>query len=149
MSTRNLLGVFILGVFACGVAVADFVTGFEPPTYAGSAGGTITTGQDGWYVPVVGSADHMIFTYVGNAWGFPDNPADGGTQFDAGQAQGGSAYARAQRDVDFSRGAGRPSTSLSHSKRATFCAGLGLIRGSGKVESRPNATTLITNPTPE
>jgi len=89
-------------VLACGVASADFISGFEPPLYTGSPEGTLLTGQDGWYNPVEGSADYLVFTYAGNAYGFPDNPGGGDEQFTARMSDGGTAYGRAQRDVDFS-----------------------------------------------
>lgn len=95
----------IIPLFACLVlgvpALADFGTGFEPPTYSGSPAGVIATGQDGWYLP--SGVNQFIFTYAGNAWGFAANPF-GGEQFLAGRSQGGANLARAQHDVDFTTG---------------------------------------------
>lgn len=78
--------------------LADFFSGFEPPLYNGSAAGVVATGQDGWYLP--SGIDQLIFTYAGNAYGFPVNPY-GGEQFLAGRSQGGANLARAQHDNDF------------------------------------------------
>jgi len=80
---------------------ADLVTGFEVPAYTGSPAGTILAGQDLWYNPVAGSADYLVFTYADNAYGFPANPGGGGDQFVARKSDGGTAYGRAQRPVDF------------------------------------------------
>src|SRR5205823_7087037 len=52
-----------------------------------------------WYNPVAGSSDYNAYTYAGNALGFPVNPT-GGTQF-IGATGPGTAFARAQHDVDF------------------------------------------------
>jgi hypothetical protein len=94
---------------ASAAAVAQVSTDFEAPTYAGSAAGTPLThgfgmgGQDGWYNPVDGSNETHIFTYVGNPYNIPQNPA-GGAQFQAGVHAGLLAFARAQRGVDFGAG---------------------------------------------
>jgi hypothetical protein len=74
---------------------------FENPPYNGSAGGTLLTGQDGWYNPVVGSTDWSVFTYAGNTMGVSANPAGGGDQFAGVISQGGAAFGRAQKDFDF------------------------------------------------
>jgi len=93
----------------CGAAQAQFTASFEAPAYAGSGSGVLTTGQQGWYLPpVANSIDHNIFTYAGNALGFPVNP-NGGDQFDGGRANFVAATsiaqsARAQHPVDFSAG---------------------------------------------
>src|SRR5262245_33283646 len=73
---------------------------FEPPLYTGSTAGTLLTGQQGWYVPVAGSPDYNVFTYAGNAPGLPVNTT-GGAQF-VGGISGGTVFARAQQDVNFS-----------------------------------------------
>lgn len=96
-------------VFAC-AAQAQYTTGFESPTYTGSAAGVpLTTGfggggQAGWYNPVAGSVDFNVFSYAGNALGFAANP-DGGGQFigSVGSAAPNN-IGRAQRAVDFSAG---------------------------------------------
>lgn len=95
----------ILGFIAIAVpmasAYAQYSTGFESPGYTGSAGGTLLTGQQGWYVPVAGSIDHNVFTYAGNSFGVAANPT-GGSQFSAGV--GGATPARAQHDLNMSVG---------------------------------------------
>jgi hypothetical protein len=81
----------------CAAAHADFCTGFEPPIYSGSPGGTLLTGQDGWYNPVAGSADYYVYTYAGNTYGVVQNPY-GAEQFAGGRHEGLAAFARAQHD---------------------------------------------------
>lgn len=96
--SRTLL---TLSAFAA-PALADIDTAFESPEYNGSAAGTSMAGQQGWYTPnVAGSVDYTIMTYAGNAFGLPANP-DGAAQFAAGRSLGGTSYARAQKDHDFS-----------------------------------------------
>jgi hypothetical protein len=83
---------------------ADFTTDFEPPTYNASPTGIALANQDGWYVPAVaGSIGFNAHTYAGNVYALPANP-DGDAQFAAGRSEGGAAnaFARAQRDFDFS-----------------------------------------------
>jgi hypothetical protein len=85
-------------------ANAFLITGFESPTYTGSAAGTMLNGQDGWYNPVAGSVEPNVFTYAGNAPGFAVNP-NGGAQFASGTAatvNGVGTNSRGQHDVDFS-----------------------------------------------
>jgi PEP-CTERM motif len=81
-------------------ARAQVTVNFEPPAYAGSAAGTLLTGQQGWYNPVAGSVDYNVFTYAGNTLGLPVNPT-GGTQFAGGLSAGGTTIARGQLDVNF------------------------------------------------
>jgi len=98
---------------ACGIAALAAATQaraqglrftFEPPPYNASAGGTLLTGQNGWYLPpIAGSVDFNAFTYTGNAYGFPAN-ADGGTQFISGRWIGNTNFARGQHPLDFSAG---------------------------------------------
>jgi hypothetical protein len=85
----------------CAAARADFCTGFEAPTYSGSPGGTLLTGQDGWYNPVAGSADYKVYTYAGNTYGIVQNPY-GAAQFVGGRHEGLAAFARAQHDYAWS-----------------------------------------------
>jgi hypothetical protein len=100
--------VWCAGLLACSLtpssSLAQLVTNFEPAAYTGSAGGTLLTGQQGWYNPVAGSVDYNVFTYAGNTLGLPVN-STGGTQFVGGASGGGTALARGQHDVDFSFGA--------------------------------------------
>lgn len=101
---RRMLAV--LPFCACGWCLADITTGFERPEVTGSAAGTVLTGQDGWYIPVAGSNDSLAMTYAGNALGIPANPT-GGEQCLVGRSNAdvvANAFARAQRDHDFSAG---------------------------------------------
>jgi hypothetical protein len=88
-----------------GAAHASFVTGFEAPTYTGSAAGNVVTGQDGWYNPVAGSRDGLVHTYAGNAPGFAQNP-QGGEQFvrSLNDPANAATFGRSQHDVDMSVG---------------------------------------------
>ncbi len=90
-------------LLAAGAAHAQSYN-FEAPTYAGSAPGTNITGVDGWYVPpVVNSTDGKVYTYVGNALGFPANPS-GSDQFQGGTGIGPNLLSRAQHDINFAAG---------------------------------------------
>lgn len=90
------------------VASAQYTSDFEKGLYTGSAGGTVITGQDAFYIPVVDSQDGLVYTYTGNALGLPQNP-NGGSQF-AGVTGGAPAlpvpFARAQRDISYGDGGG-------------------------------------------
>lgn len=97
---RYQLGVASLAAWCLMTAPAGAqVFNFEPPTYNGSAAGTLLTGQQGWYVPVAGSPDYNVFTYTGNALNLPVNTT-GGSQF-VGGISGGTVFARTQQDVNF------------------------------------------------
>lgn len=93
---------------ACGVASAQYETGFEAPTFTGSPSGTILTGQDAFYLPPgTNSVDYFVYTHAGNALGLPPNPGGGGEQFVAGCGPAGEPepfYARAQRDMTWGTG---------------------------------------------
>jgi hypothetical protein len=80
------------------IARAEYITGFEE--LLGSAGGELLTGQDGYYLPVTGSTDFLVYTYEGNALGLPQNPT-GEDQFIGCMGPGNSVYGRAQRDLSF------------------------------------------------
>lgn len=69
-------------LLVAGQAGAQHSSGFEAPTYSGSAAGEIITGQDGYYIPVAGSIDGLVYTYAGNTYGVVANPT-GGDQFAA------------------------------------------------------------------
>lgn len=86
-------------LFCTSAANAQYYEGFEGLN--GSPGGTLTTGQGGFYLPVAGSTDNNIFTYAGNTLGIPQNPV-GGQQFNSGTSNGG--FGRAQLDFDFAAG---------------------------------------------
>jgi hypothetical protein len=79
----------------CSLTYADWVTGFEPPDYVGSPGGTLLTGQQGWYQPVSTGTDCNVYTYAGNTYGIVQNP-EGGEQFVGGLMQGNLLFARAE-----------------------------------------------------
>ena len=64
-------------ILACSALSAAGVFNFEPPTYAGAAGGTSIAGQNGWTTP---TGNAFVYTYAGNAPGFGADPA-GGIQF--------------------------------------------------------------------
>ena len=66
---------------ACGAALAQYSTGFEPPTFTGSAAGVPLNGQGGWYTPQPFNNDDLVCTYAGNGPGFTPPPGGGGTQF--------------------------------------------------------------------
>ena len=89
-------------LLAAPIASAEYESGFE--YIVGSPGGTVLTGQDGFYLPGgVLSVDYLVYTYTGNALGLPQNPT-GGLQFVGGTGPAGDYYARAERGNDFSGG---------------------------------------------
>lgn len=82
---------------------AGFATGFEPPIYSASAGGTVISGQDRWYLPAVaGSQEANVHTYTDNVLGISVNPL-GALQFEGGLGNA-TGPVRAQHLVDFSAG---------------------------------------------
>lgn len=94
----------LAGLSICALASADFTAGFESAEgYAGSPSGTVLTDQLGWYVPVEGSNDYYVHTYLGEPYSFAFNPY-GGQQLAIGASLGSPAYARAQHDYDWSSG---------------------------------------------
>jgi hypothetical protein len=95
---RSIFTIALAGLVASS-SLAVLVTGFESPDYSGTPGGVQLNGQQGWYNPVTGSIEPLVYTYAGNALGFGNNPT-GGQQFFAGTAT--TNPARAQRDIDFS-----------------------------------------------
>jgi hypothetical protein len=90
-----------VAVLASGAASAQWSSGFEPPTYTGSASGVDLNGQDNFYNPdPPASVSCGVYTYLDNVLGLPGNPGDGGEQFVAGVGPGdGVYYARSQRDI--------------------------------------------------
>lgn len=84
-------------MFVAHVAGAQYASNFE--ALSGSAGGTVLTGQDGYYIPGgTNSIDFNVYTYSGNALGLPVNP-QGGRQFVAAEGPGSPTFGRAQRDI--------------------------------------------------
>ena len=98
-SITSIVAMLVVGQ----VASAQYTSDFEAPLYTGTANGDTITGQDGFYIPVAGSQDGLVYTYKGNALGLPQNP-NGGSQF-AGVTGGDPAlpvpFARAQRDISY------------------------------------------------
>lgn len=87
-------------LFAVAPAHAQYTSDFE--NLNASAGGTILTGQDNFYLP--SGVDFNAYIYAGNTLGVVQNPA-GGKQFVAGRGPGdGTNYARAQRDITWGTG---------------------------------------------
>lgn len=80
-----------------GTALGQYSTGFEVSDgITASPGGTVLTGQDGYYVP--SGIDYWAMTYAGNAFGIAANP-QGGDQFAVGQGQASPNFSRGQRDI--------------------------------------------------
>jgi len=103
-ASSSLLGMAVLCLAASPAGAEQLVTGFEPPAYVGSASGTVLTGQQGWYAPVVAGSttlNYSVFTYAGNTLGLPANPA-GQSQFIGATGAGGTSFPRAQHNIDFS-----------------------------------------------
>jgi hypothetical protein len=101
MVTRIAIG--SIGIAVGGVAHAQLVSGFELPNFTGSAGGTSFVGVEGWYQPVATGIEESVYTYAGNTLGLVQNPV-GGNQFIGGSSQGGTLFARAQKNFDFGSG---------------------------------------------
>jgi hypothetical protein len=103
---------FALGLVGMAAAAhGQFTSGFEAPTYAGSAAGTVIAppfggglGQDNWYTPVAGSNQGTVHTYANNVFGFVTNPT-GGAQFAVTRFGGTPAGpGRAQHGFNFNAG---------------------------------------------
>ncbi|MCH7903177.1 MAG: PEP-CTERM sorting domain-containing protein [Armatimonadetes bacterium] len=90
------ISIAVLCMFVAPMAFAQYQSDFD--SLAGSAGGTVLTGQDGYFLPngPPNDADFNVYTYAGNTLGLPQNP-NGGTQFIAGIGPAGGTFARAQR----------------------------------------------------
>ena len=98
MNRFVLVGTVCLATAANAQLIADF----ESPAYSGSATGVSVNGQNGWYTPAVaGTVDTLVFTYAGNTRSIANN-STGGAQFLSGRNEGGTAFSRAQHDIDFS-----------------------------------------------
>jgi hypothetical protein len=123
-----------LSMFA--VARADYTTGFEPPLYTGSPAGTVLSGQDGWYNPVAGSADYNVYTYAGNTYGVVSNPY-GGDQFVGGRHEGLAAFARAQRDHDWTT---RDVWYVEYDVNAQYTGTLPAVDNLGSFSLQPSAS---------
>ncbi len=77
------------------------VLSFEPPGFAGSAGGTPLAGQNGWATVPGAAVPFNVYTYAGHAFGFSANPV-GAAQCIAGRAAGNNASA--QLAINFAGG---------------------------------------------
>lgn len=131
-----------LTLAACGAATAQFSSQFEPPAYAGAAGGIQLNGQDGFYNPdPPNSISALVYTYAGNALGLPVNP-DGGEQFVAGTGPAGAMFARSQRDVAY--GSSRVFT-ITYDFAATFTGKVPTTQNVGSFSTQlfPGAATYI------
>ncbi len=94
---------FVAVLVLAAAARGDIVTGFEQPPINAAPPGVPLWGQDGWYNPVAGSAQHLAYTYTGNQFGFLSNP-QGASQFIAGLSPGGTTAARAEHLENFGGG---------------------------------------------
>ncbi|HRI44292.1 MAG TPA: hypothetical protein PLL78_06970 [Fimbriimonadaceae bacterium] len=129
----------LLALLVTYVAQAQTV-GFENPPYNGSAGGTVASGQGGWYLPgVAGSVDGNIYTYAGNALGATPNP-NGQAQFLGGMSQGGTAFARTQRDFTFSPA---DDYAISFEMNGFFSGTLPSAQNLGSFSTQDSVTTRI------
>ena len=130
---------------AVGTAVGQFGSDFEAPAYGASAGGTILTGQDGWYVPTAGTAstDWFAYTYAGNTLGIAPHPG-GGAQFAGmngpGNSSGATTYGRAQRDVPIGGG----EWSLSGDVAVAFLGTLPTAQNIGSLSTQPGGASART-----
>jgi len=111
-------------------ASADVTTGFEAPDYATG----VLTGQNGWYIPVSGSADFNVAMYGGDAFGFSVNPT-GGEQFIIGQF--GATHARAQLDLDYSAGS---VWELGYDHNVIYDGSAAATNNIGSISLQPSAT---------
>ena len=121
------------------MAASALAIDFEAPTYNGSAGGTLLTGQDGWYNPVAGSADWNVFTYSGNTMGVVANPGGGGDQFAGGVSQGGTAFARSQKAFNWGSS---PAFVVSYDVNHQFLGTLPTAQNLGSWSLQPSTTNL-------
>ena len=143
---KTLVGSLGIALLACGVASAQFTAEFEPPTYSGSADGTILTGQDLFYLPTAESVDFLVYTYADNALGIPDNPAGGGTQFAAGTGPGDALnYARGERVEDGTWGDMMGQWTASFDVAAIYLGELPSAQNLGSWSTQPDPDPL--NPT--
>lgn len=120
----------------CTAAHGQFYTGFEATTYSGSAAGVSATGQNGWYQPVATGIGSNIHTYAGNVAGFGQNPV-GGDQFMVGVSEGGSLFARSQRNINFGPGVWTVSYDMAAQFLGTGSSALNLSSFSLQHETTP------------
>jgi hypothetical protein len=129
----DLFCAIALSIFAGATpAAAQYATDFEGLT--ASAGGTVLTGQDSYYLPA-GSVDFKAFTYAGNTLGVVAHPG-GGNVFVAGTGPGSPLFARAQRDLTFGPGTWR----IGFDVLGLFTGTLPTAQNLGSVSLQPSAT---------
>lgn len=130
---------FVLLSLSPSVLAQGYATDFEAMT--ASPAGTLITGQDGFYVPVAGSVDGLVFTYANNTLNIPVNP-NGGANFFAGVSAGGTAYARAQRPTTF------PANGLVYVQFDVLCKYTGTAtptQNIGSFSFQPSTTNVYVN----
>jgi hypothetical protein len=94
----------LLGFAFAGSANAQNFFDFEDPPYPGDVDGEVVTGVDGWYNPVAGSAEGLVFEYTGNTYAVTPNPNPiAGSQMLVTRKTSLNC-ARAQRDVPWGDG---------------------------------------------
>ena len=93
--------VVAVAIVSSGSATCAQSVTFEPPGFAGSAGGTPLAGQNGWATVPGGAVPFNVYTYAGHALGFTANPV-GAVQCIAGRATGTNAST--QLGVTFAAG---------------------------------------------
>jgi len=120
-----------LTLLLAGTASAQIAADFEAPDF--SVG--VLTGQNGWYLPVAGSADFNVSTYGGDAFGFSVNPT-GSEQFIIGQF--GATHARAQTDVDFTGGT---VWEISYDHNVIYDGSLTATNNIGSASLQPSSTS--------
>lgn len=120
-----------------GGALAQHQTNFESLT--ASAAGTSLHGQDGYYNPVTGSADHKVFTYAGNALGFSTNP-NGGANFVGGTGPAGSPVVLLRSQRDFAYGNGKGTWTMGFDVAVKFAGTLPAADNIGSVSLQPSTT---------
>ena len=132
---KRTLALSALAIMAASALAIDF----EAPGYTGSASGTLLTGQNGWYLPVTGSTDWNVYTYAGNTMGVVANPGGGGDQFAGGISAGGTAFARAQLDIDW---ASSPAWVVSYDVNHQYLGTLPTAQNLGSWSLQPSTTNI-------
>ena len=125
-------------------ATAEYVDDYE--MFTASSGGTVLSGQYGYYLPTAStpSTDFMAYTYMGNPLGVPSNPT-GGQNFVAGTGPGGGTYARAEIVEDGMYGDGTGTWTVSFDIAANYLGTLPTAQNLGSWSMAVQADPL--NPT--
>ncbi len=133
----------LIVLLACQVASAQFASGFEPPTYAGAAGGVDLNGQDGYYNPDPPvSVTALVYVHGNNTLAIPAL-ATGGMQFGAGTGPGDSVFARSQKDITYGGGTGVWYASFDIA--VTFTGVLPASQNLGSLSTQPLDVAAPTN----